>query len=58
MAKITHLECTKCGEQLAADKPQTLCPKDGGSLYVRYDLAAIKKNFTRESLAGRPATTV
>ena len=56
MAKITHLECTKCGEKLAADKPQTLCPKDGGSLYVRYDLAAIKKNFTRESLAGRPAT--
>jgi threonine synthase len=56
MAKITYLECTKCGERLSADKPQTLCPKDGGSLYVRYDLDAIKKKFTRESLAGRPGT--
>jgi threonine synthase len=56
MAKIAQLECSKCGEKLSADKPQTLCPKDGGSLYVRYDLAAIKKDFTRESLAGRPAT--
>ena len=56
MAKITFLQCSKCGEKLAADKPQTLCPKDGGSLYVRYDLGAIKKKFTRESLAGRPAT--
>jgi len=56
MAKILFLECTKCGEKLSAEKPQTLCPKDGGSLYVRYDLDAIKKKFTRESLAGRPAT--
>jgi threonine synthase len=56
MARITFLECTKCGERLSAEKPQTLCPKDGGSLYVRYDLDAIKKKFTRESLAGRSAT--
>jgi threonine synthase len=56
MAKITFLECSKCGEKLSADKPQTLCPKDGGSLYARYDLDAIRKKFTRESLAGRPAT--
>jgi threonine synthase len=56
MAKIAFLQCSKCGDKLAADRPQTLCPKDGGSLYVRYDLAAIKKDFTRESLAGRPAT--
>jgi threonine synthase len=56
MAKIAFLQCSKCGEKIAADKPQTLCPKDGGSLYVRYDLGAIKKKFTRESLAGRPAT--
>ncbi len=56
MAKITFLECSKCGEHVSADQPRTVCPKDGGSLYVRYDLHAIKKNFTRESLAGRPAT--
>jgi threonine synthase len=55
MAKITYLECSKCGERVSADTPQTLCPKDAGSLYVRYDIAAIKKSFTRESLAGKPA---
>ncbi|MBI2678777.1 MAG: threonine synthase [Candidatus Koribacter versatilis] len=56
MAKISYLECTKCGEKVSGDQPQTICPKDGGSLYVRYDLDAIKKKFTRESLAGRPAS--
>src|ERR1041384_5654215 len=55
MAKITYLECSKCGERVSADTPQTLCPKDAGSLYVRYDIAALKKSFTRESLAGKPA---
>lgn len=38
MAKIAYLECTKCGEHIGADTPQTVCPRDGGSLYVRYDL--------------------
>lgn len=56
MAKIAFLECTKCGERLTADTPQTLCPKDGGVLYVRYDLANIKGKLTRESLKGRVAS--
>src|SRR5205807_1374419 len=56
MAKIAHLECSRCGEHIRADQPQTICPKDGGSLYVRYDLDALKGKFSRESLAGRPAT--
>ena len=30
-----------------------MCPKDGGVLYARYDLAAIKKIFTPAALAGR-----
>src|SRR5512140_2484790 len=55
MAKITYLECSKCGERVSADRPQTLCPKDAGSLYVRYDIAGLKNSFTRESLAGKPA---
>ena len=37
MARITHFECTKCGKKLSAGKLETLCPDDGGSLYVRYD---------------------
>ncbi len=56
MARLAHLECTRCGQQLSADKPQTICPKDGGVLYARYDLGAIKKTFSREQLCDRPAT--
>ncbi|PYP91226.1 MAG: threonine synthase [Candidatus Angelobacter sp. Gp1-AA117] len=55
MAKISYLECTKCGDHISAGQPQTICPKDGGSLYVRYDLDALKIQFTRESLRDRPA---
>ncbi len=56
MAKIAYLECSKCGEQISGAQPQTLCPKDGGSLYVRFDLAALKGKFTPDSLRGRPGT--
>ncbi len=45
-----HLECTRCGEHYPADRPQSVCPKDGGVLYARYDLAAIKKTFTPASV--------
>ncbi len=50
MSRLTHLECTRCGEHYAADRPQTVCPKDGGILYARYDLAQIKKSFSPASL--------
>ncbi len=56
MAKIAYLECTKCGEHISAAQPQTICPKDGGSLYVRFDLQSLKGKFTRESLRGRVAS--
>ena len=38
MATISHLECSKCGKQLSPGEPRTVCPVDGGSLYVRYNL--------------------
>jgi threonine synthase len=53
---LTHLECTRCGERYPADRPQTVCPKDAGVLYARYDLAAIKRSFSSARLAGRAAT--
>ncbi len=56
MSRPTHLECTKCGERLPADRPQTVCPKDGGVLYARYDLKSIASEFDREKLKERPAT--
>jgi threonine synthase len=56
VARIAYLECTKCGERLSADQPRNVCPKDGGVLYVRYDLARVKQTTSRESLAGRVAS--
>ena len=53
MAKIAFLECSKCGSRLSAEAPRTTCPKDGGSLYVRYDLQRLRGRFTREMLGGR-----
>ena len=53
---LTHLECTRCGEHYPADRPQTVCPKDGGILYARYDLHKIKSAFARTNLAAGPCT--
>ena len=56
MSRPAYLECTRCGERLPADRAQNVCPKDGGVLYARYDLAAIRKTFGKESLTGREAS--
>src|SRR6201997_5672692 len=53
---LSHLECTRCGEHYPADRPQSVCPNDGGVLYARYDLAAIKRSFSSARLAGRAPT--
>jgi len=53
--RISFFECTRCGEHLSADQPQNICPKDGGVLFVRYDLASLKGKLQRESLLGRVA---
>ena len=53
MAVITFLECTKCGNQVSASEPQTVCPKDGGSLYVRYDFKPYIGKLKPEQLSGR-----
>lgn len=51
MPTIAYLECAKCGNKVSAETPQTLCPVDAGSLYVRYDMEALKKNAKREGPA-------
>ena len=51
MPAIAYLECARCGNRISADHPQTLCPVDAGSLYVRYDMDALRKTARRE----RPA---
>jgi threonine synthase len=56
MARIAYLECTRCGQRYDAGQPQTVCTKDGGVLYARYDLAAIAKSVHRDDLARRSAS--
>src|SRR6478672_1170961 len=53
---LTHLECTRCGEHYPADRPQSVCPKDGGVLYARYELPAIKRSLSSARLALRAPT--
>jgi len=53
---LTHLECTRCGEHYPADRPQSVCAKDAGILYARYDLDAVKRIFSSARLAGRTPT--
>jgi threonine synthase len=55
MAYFAYLVCTKCGATYDPQQPQTVCPKDGGILFARYNLAGLKQTFRPVSLSGRPA---
>src|SRR6202451_563980 len=50
MPNVTHLECSLCAQHFAANQIHNLC-SCGGALLVRYDLEAIRKTWTRDSLA-------
>jgi threonine synthase len=56
MAKILYFECSKCADHLTAEVARNVCPKDGGPLYVRYDLAAIRESSPRQSVAAGPSS--
>ncbi|MGA7159044.1 MAG: threonine synthase [Acidobacteriaceae bacterium] len=51
MPAIAYLECARCRHRISADLPQTVCPLDGGTLYVRYDMEALRKSAKRERVA-------
>jgi threonine synthase len=53
---VTHLECANCGQRYDAGQVQNLCTACQRPLWVRYDLAALKKNFSKKALFGRPPT--
>ena len=54
MPHVTHLECSLCSTRFEAGQVHNLCAC-GGTLYVRYDLPAIKAAWTRDSLrSSRP----
>jgi len=39
---LSHLECTACGLEHAADRLQTVCTQCGKVLFARYDLAGVR----------------
>jgi threonine synthase len=53
---VTHLECANCRQQYDASQIHNLCTACQRPLWVRYDLAALKKNFSKKDLFGRPPT--
>ncbi len=55
MPQIASLECARCHHHVSAETPQTLCPLCAGSLYVRYDMAVLRKTARREEIAERAA---
>ena len=50
---VTHLECSLTGERYEADRLHGLS-QAGRPLLVRYDLAALGKALSRDTLAARP----
>ena len=50
---MSHLECPKCGAKHDPHKITQLCPDCSAPLLVRYDLAKVKNNVTKEDLLGR-----
>ena len=57
MPVIAYLECARCHGQLSADTPQTVCPFDAGSLYVRYDMEDLRRTARREDIPARAASS-
>ena len=51
MAEIAYLESVKSGNRVSAETPQTLDPATAESLYVRYDMEALKQTAKRENCA-------
>jgi threonine synthase len=53
---VTHLECANCFERYAAGLVHGLCTKCQKPLWVRYDLDAVRRQFTKRQLADRDQT--
>jgi threonine synthase len=50
---LTHLQCSLCSTEFSAGTPRNLCPC-GGPLLVRYNLAQIRLEWSRDSLSVSP----
>ncbi|WP_233223831.1 hypothetical protein [Amycolatopsis sp. CA-128772] len=52
---LSHLECSRTGERVAADAVQGLSPA-GAPLLARYDLGGVREAVTPKEIAGREPT--
>lgn len=52
-SQITHLECSKCGEEFDHHDAHRTCTACGKVLFARYDLDRAAETMTKESLVGR-----
>ncbi len=53
MSNVSHLECAACGKTREAGRLHNLC-ECGGPLLVRYDLARVRANWSRDQLRTAP----
>jgi threonine synthase len=51
MPKIAHFVCSRCAERISGEKPQNVCAKCAGSLYVEYDLTPMRGVAHRDEIA-------
>ena len=51
---VTHLECANCLQVYDAKLVHGLCVKCQRPLWVRYDLDAVREQFSKQDLIGRP----
>ncbi|MGD0545294.1 MAG: threonine synthase [Candidatus Acidiferrales bacterium] len=49
MPPIKNLECSRCNSTSSSERPQTLCAKCQGALYVRYDLRSLYGSAARHA---------
>ena len=53
MPPIKNLECSRCQNEISAEKYETVCPKCAGALYVRYVMNALKGTAKRPKAGGQ-----
>jgi threonine synthase len=55
---VSGLRCVRCAKQTAVADDLYVCPDCGGNLMVTYDLDAVRRDLTRQALAGNPDHTI
>ncbi|MCD8382138.1 MAG: threonine synthase [Clostridiales bacterium] len=53
MKHVLGAKCVRCGREWPAEPDTTTCPACGGMLDIQYDYAAIAREVSHETMAGR-----